>query len=177
MLDIILILVAIAVIIFIIVAAMQPSDFRITRTGSITAPASAVFAQVNDLHKWDAWSPWAKLDPDAKNSFEGPASGVGAIMRWVGNNKVGQGSMTIIESRPDEFISFKVEFLKPFKATNTSEFSLANENDQTTVTWSMYGKNNFMGKVIGLIMSCEKMVGGQFEKGLAALKSVVELGN
>ena len=177
MLDIILILVAIAVIIFIIVAAMQPSDFRITRTGTITAPASAVFAQVNDLHKWDAWSPWAKLDPDAKNSFEGSASGVGAIMRWVGNNKVGQGSMTIIESRPDEFISFKLEFLKPFKATNTSEFNFSSENDQTTVTWSMYGKNNFMGKAIGLIMSCEKMVGGQFEKGLAALKSVVELGN
>ena len=177
MLDIILIFVAIAVIIFIIVAAMKPSDFRITRTGTITAPASAVFAQVNDLHKWDAWSPWAKLDPDAKNSFEGSASGVGAIMRWVGNNKVGQGSMTIMESRPDEFISFKLEFLKPFKATNTSEFTFTNENDKTTVTWSMYGKNNFMGKAIGLIMSCEKMVGGQFEKGLAALKSVVELGN
>ena len=177
MLDIILILVAIAVIIFIVVAAMQASDFRITRTGSITAPASAVFAQVNDLHKWDAWSPWAKLDPDAKNSFEGPASGVGAIMRWVGNNKVGQGSMTIMESRPDEFIGFKLEFLKPFKATNTSEFTFTSENHQTTVTWSMYGKNNFMGKAIGLIMSCEKMVGGQFEKGLAALKSVVELGN
>ena len=177
MLDIILILVAIAVIIFIVVAAMQASDFRITRTGTITAPASAVFAQVNDLHKWDAWSPWAKLDPDAKNSFEGSASGVGAIMRWVGNNKVGQGSMTIIESRPAEFISFKLEFLKPFKATNTSEFTFTSENDKTTVTWSMYGKNNFMGKAIGLIMSCEKMVGGQFEKGLAALKSVVELGN
>ena len=177
MLDIILILAAIAVIIFIVVAAMQPSDFRITRTGTITAPASAVFAQVNDLHKWDAWSPWAKLDPDAKNSFEGSESGVGAIMRWVGNNKVGQGSMTIMESRPDEFISFKLEFLKPFKATNTSEFTFFSENDQTSVTWSMYGKNNFMGKAIGLIMSCEKMVGSQFEKGLATLKSVVELGN
>ena len=177
MLDIILILVAIAVIIFIVVAAMQPSDFRITRTGTITAPASAVFAQVNDLHKWDAWSPWAKLDPDAKNSFEGSESGVGAIMKWVGNNKVGQGSMSIMESRPDEFISFKLEFLKPFKATNTSEFTFTSENDKTTVTWSMYGKNNFMGKAIGLIMSCERMVGGQFEKGLAALKSVVEAGN
>ena len=177
MLDIILILAAIAVIIFIIVAAMQPSDFRITRTGTITAPASAVFTQVNDLHKWDAWSPWAKLDPEAKNSFEGPSSGIGAIMSWAGNNKVGQGSMTIMESRPDEFISFKLEFLKPFKATNTSEFTFTSENDQTTVTWSMYGKNNFMGKVIGLIMSCEKMVGGQFEKGLEALKSVVEAGN
>jgi hypothetical protein len=174
MLNIIFILVAIAVIIFIVAAAMQPSDFRITRTDIITAPASAVFAQVNDLQKWDAWSPWAKLDPNANNSFEGPASGVGAIMRWAGNNKVGQGSMTIIESRPDDFIRFKLEFLKPFAATNTSEFTFNSEDNQTTVTWSMYGKNNFMSKAMGLIMSCDKMVGGQFEKGLAALKSVVE---
>jgi hypothetical protein len=174
MLDIILILIAIAVVIFVIVVAMQPSDFRVTRTATITAPASAVFAQVNDLQKWDAWSPWAKLDPDAKNSFEGPASGSGAIMRWVGNNKVGQGSMTIIESRPDEFICFKLEFLKPFKATNTVEFTFNSEHDQTTVTWSMYGKNNFMSKAIGLIMSCDMMVGGQFEKGLAALRTLVE---
>jgi len=174
MLDIIFILIAIAVITFVIVAAMQPTDFRITRTGTISAPASAVFAHVNDLQKWDAWSPWAKLDPEAKNSFEGPASGTGAIMRWIGNNKVGQGSMTIIESRPDEFIGFKLEFVKPFAATHTAEFTFNSENDQTTVTWSMYGKNNFMSKAIGLIMNCDKMVGGQFEQGLAALKSVVE---
>ena len=174
MLDIILSLIAIAVILFAIVAAMQPSDFRVTRTATISAPASAVFPHVNDLQKWDAWSPWAKLDPNAKNSFEGPASSVGAIMRWAGNNKVGQGSMTIMESRPDEFIQFKLEFLKPMAATNTAEFTFTSENNQTTVTWCMYGKNNFIGKAMGLFMSCDKMVGGQFEKGLAALKSVVE---
>ena len=174
MLDLILILAAAAVILFIVAAAKQPTDFRITRTGTINAPASAVFPHVNDLHQWDAWSPWAKLDPNAKNSFEGPAAGVGAIMRWAGNNKVGQGSMTILESRPDEFIRFKLEFLKPMAATNTAEFTFTSENDQTTVTWCMYGKNNFMGKAMGLIMNCEKMVGGQFEKGLATLKSVVE---
>ncbi len=176
MLNIILILVPIAIIIFFIVAATQPSDFRVTRTGTISAPASAVFAQVNDLQKWEAWSPWAKLDPEAKNSFEGPTSGTGAIMRWSGNNKVGQGSMTIIESRPDDFINFKLEFLKPFIATNTAEFTFNSEDNQTTVTWTMYGKSNFMSKVIGLVMNCEKMVGSQFEQGLAALKSVVEAG-
>lgn len=174
MLDIILILVAIAVVTFIIIAAMQPSEFRVTRTETISAPASAVFAQVNDLQKWEAWSPWAKLDPDAKNSFEGPTSGTGAIMKWAGNNKVGQGSMTIIESRTDDFIRFKLEFLKPFVATNTAEFAFNSENNQTTVTWTMYGKNSFMSKTIGLIMNCEKMVGEQFEKGLSSLKSVVE---
>jgi hypothetical protein len=176
MLDLILILAAAAVILFIVVAAMQPTDFRITRTGTIIAPASAVFPHVNDLHQWDAWSPWAKLDPNAKNSFEGPALGVGAIMSWAGNNKVGQGSMTIMESRPDEFIQFKLEFLKPMAATNTAEFTFTSENDQTTVTWCMYGKNNFKGKAMSLIMNCDKMVGGQFEQGLAALKSVVEAG-
>ncbi len=174
MLDLILILIAIAVIIFVIAVAMQPSDFRVTRTTTISAPASVVFPHVNELQKWDAWSPWAKLDPNAKNSFNGPASGVGAIMRWAGNNKVGQGSMMITENRPDEFIQFKLEFLKPFKATNTAEFTFNSENNQTTVTWSMYGKNNFMGKAMGLIMSCDKMLGGQFEKGLATLKSLVE---
>lgn len=176
MFDIILILVAIAVVIFFIAAAMQPSEFRVTRTATIFAPASAVFALVNDLQKWEAWSPWAKLDPNAKNSFEGPASGTGAIMRWAGNSKVGQGSMTITESRPDEFIRFKLEFLKPFVATNTAEFTFNYENDQTIVTWTMYGKSNFMNKAIGLIMNCEKMVGGQFERGLATLKSVAEAG-
>ena len=174
MFDIILSLIAIAVILIAIIAAMQPSDFRVTRTATITAPASAVFPHVKDLQKWDAWSPWAKLDPNAKNSFEGPVSGVGAIMRWAGNNKVGQGSMTIMESRPDEFIQFKLEFLKPMAATNTAEFTFTSENNQTTVTWCMYGKNNFIGKAMGLFMSCDKMVGGQFEKGLATLKSVVE---
>ena len=174
MANIILIFIAVAAVIFVIVVAMQPSDFRVTRTATTSAPAAAVFAQVNELQKWEAWSPWAKLDPDAKNSFEGPASGTGAIMHWAGNNKVGVGSMTITESRPDEFIQFKLEFLKPFKATNTAEFTFTSENDQTGVTWSMYGKNNFMGRAMGLIMNCDKMVGGQFEKGLAALKSVVE---
>ncbi|NOT13269.1 MAG: SRPBCC family protein [Methylococcaceae bacterium] len=174
MLNIILILVVIAVIVFIMVTARQPSDFCITRTGTVSAPASIVFTQVNDLQKWEAWSPWAKLDPNAANSFEGPASGVGAIMRWAGNNKVGVGSMTIIESRPDDLIRFKLEFLKPFKATNTAEFTFKSENAQTTVTWSMSGKNNFIGKAMGLIMNCDKMVGGQFEQGLASLKSIVE---
>ncbi len=174
MFDIILIVIAIAVIIFFIVAAMQPSEFRVTRTGTVSAPASAVFAHVNDLQKWNAWSPWAKLDPEAKNSFEGPVSGTGAIMRWSGNNKVGQGSMTIVESRPDDFIRFKLEFLKPFVATNTAEFTFNSEDDRTLVTWTMYGKSNFINKAVGLIMNCEKMVGGQFEKGLASLKSIVE---
>lgn len=177
MFDIILILVAIAVVVFGIIIARQPSEFCVTRTAAMTAPASAVFARINDLRKWEAWSPWAKLDPEAKNTFEGPEAGVGAMMRWAGNKNVGEGSMTITESRPDDFVRFKLEFLKPFKATNTAEFTFKSEADQTSVTWSMYGKNNLIGKAMGLIMNCDKMVGGQFEQGLSAIKSIVEAAN
>jgi Polyketide cyclase / dehydrase and lipid transport len=177
MLNIILILIVMAFIALLVLAAMQPADFRITRTGSISAPTSAIFPHVNNLQNWDAWSPWAKLDPNAKNSFEGPVEGVGAKMSWAGNNKVGVGSMSITESRPSDFIQFKLEFLKPMQATNTSEFAFKPEGDQTAVTWTMAGTNNFMGKLMGLIMNCDKMVGGQFEQGLTALKVLVEGAN
>ncbi len=174
MLNIILFLIVIAILVIFVLASRQPDNFRITRTGKISAPASAIFPHVNDLHKWDAWSPWAKLDPNAKNLFEGPSEGVGSKMSWAGNNKVGVGSMTITESRLNELIQFKLEFLKPMKATNIAEFTFTPEGDQTAVTWSMSGTNDFMGKVMGLVMNCDKMVGGQFEKGLADLKAVVE---
>ncbi len=176
MFEIILMLAAIAVAVFVIVVSRQPDDFKVTRSATMAAPVSAVFVQVNDLLKWEAWSPWAKLDPAAKNEFEGPESGVGAIMRWSGNNKVGVGSMTIIESLSDELVRFKLDFLKPFKATNTAEFTFKSEGDQTVVTWSMLGKNNFISKAMGLIMNCDKMVGGQFEQGLSSIKSIVEAG-
>ena len=165
---------AVALVVFVFFVVLQPSQFRVTRTGVISAPAAVVFAQVNDLHMWEGWSPWAKLDPAAKNNYEGPAAGVGAIFRWAGNRKVGEGSMTITESRPAELIRFEIEFLKPFQGTNTAEFTFKAEGRQTTVTWSMSGKNSFMGKAMGLILNCDKMVGGQFEKGLADLKSLVE---
>lgn len=174
MLEIILSLSVFAIVLLVWMVAKQPGDFCITRTGSVNALPSAVYAQVNDLRNWAAWSPWAKLDPDAKNVFEGPAAGVGAIMKWAGNNKVGEGNMEIIESCQDEFIRFRLEFLKPFKATNTAEFTFAYDGMQTNVTWTMLGSNNFIGKAISMIMNCDKMVGSQFEKGLSTLKSVVE---
>lgn len=170
----ILILLAVIVTALVVVIAAQPSEFRVERSTVISAPVSTVFEHVNDMHKWQAWSPWAKLDPNAKETFEGPESGKESIMRWDGNNQVGTGSMTITESRPNEFIQFNLEFLKPFKGTNTAEFTFKPAGDQTQVTWSMYGKNNFVAKAIGLIMNCEKMIGGQFDQGLANLKSVVE---
>jgi len=174
MLKKILIALAVIVIVFVVIVALQPSEFRVARSATIAAPAAAVFAQVNDFHKWEAWSPWAKLDPAAKNSFEGPSAGNGAIFRWAGNHEVGEGSMTIIESRPSELIRIKLEFLKPFAGTNTAEFAFRSEGNQTAVTWSMFGTNNFIAKAFCLFMSMDKIVGGQFEKGLASMKSVVE---
>ena len=170
----ILIAVAAIIIVIVIIVATRPSDFRVTRTATISAPPAVAFAQVNDLHKWEAWSPWAKLDPAAKSTYEGPLAGVSAIFRWAGNNKIGEGSMMITESRSGELIRFKLEFLKPFKATNTVEFTFQSQGNQTDVTWSMSGKNNFFSKAFGLFVNCDQMVGSDFEKGLAAMKSLVE---
>lgn len=166
---IIAIIVAFAVIVY-----LQPEEFNVSRSIKISSSADTIFPHINNLRQWDAWSPWAKLDPNAKNSFEGPDEGVGAIMHWVGNSDVGEGSMLITEIKQNEFIKFKLDFIAPMKATNTAEFTFTPAGDQTSVTWSMSGKNNFIGKAIGLIFNCEKMVGGQFEKGLASLKEIVE---
>ena len=170
----ILLALAVIAILFIILVAGQSDEFTVSRSAKISAPPEKIFPHVNDLHNWEAWSPWAKLDPNAKNSFEGAAFGVGAAMAWEGNCKVGVGRMTIIESQPSESIRFRLDFEKPMKATNIAEFTFKNEGGQTAVTWSMTGQKNFVGKFFHLIMSCDKMIGGQFEKGLAAIKTIVE---
>ncbi|HEY6367974.1 MAG TPA: SRPBCC family protein [Candidatus Binatia bacterium] len=166
--------IAVILVAFVVIVALQPSDFRIVRSINISAPPAMVFAQVNDFHNWEAWSPWAKLDPAAKATFEGPSAGEGAIFRWVGNEEVGEGNMTITESRPSDLIRIKLEFLKPFAATNTAEFTFKPEGNRTVVTWSMFGTNNFIAKAFCLFMNMDEMVGGQFEKGLASMKSVTE---
>jgi uncharacterized protein YndB with AHSA1/START domain len=157
-----------------VVIALQPSEFRVARSTTIAAAPAVVFAQVNDFHKWEAWSPWAKLDPAAKTSFEGPSAGTGAIFRWAGNEEVGEGSMTITESNPTDRIRIKLDFLKPFATTNLAEFTFRPEGNQTVVTWSMEGTNNFVAKAFCLFINMDKMIGDQFEKGLANMKSVAE---
>ncbi len=154
--------------------ALQPSDFRIARSATIAASPSDVFAQVNDFHKWEAWSPWAKLDPNAKASFEGPPAGEGTVMTWSGNGEVGEGRMTLTESRPAELIRIRLDFVKPMAGTSMAEFSFKPEGDRTAVTWSMSGQNNFFTRAICLIMNQDKMVGRYFEQGLQALKAVTE---
>jgi hypothetical protein len=170
----IVVVVATIVVLFLVAVATRPADFRITRSATIPASPAAVFAQVNDFHNWEAWSPWAKMDPDAKAAFDGPTSGPGSMFHWAGNSKVGEGNMTITESRPNDLIRIDLEFLKPFAAKNLTEFTFKPVGDATNVTWSMSGKNNFMAKAFNLFVNCDKMVGGQFEHGLANIKSVVE---
>jgi hypothetical protein len=160
------------IVVFAIIVAVQPNDFRVTRSLSMPVAAPAVYAQVIDFHNWDKWSPWAKLDPQAKVSFDGPAEGgVGASHSWDGNDKVGAGRMTITDAQPDALIRLKLDFERPMKGSSTVEFAFTSETaQQTLVTWTMFGTHNFIEKAFCLFMSMDKMVGGDFEKGLAALK-------
>jgi len=170
----ILVLLVVLVAVCACIVALQPSHYRVERSATISAPPATVFAQVDDFHKWDAWSPWAKLDPAMKQSYEGAASGVGAIYKWAGNDQVGEGRLTITESRPSDLIKIKLEFLKPWAATNVTDFTFTPQGNQTAVTWTMSGENNFVGKAFSLFMNMDKMIGNDFEKGLAQMKNVAE---
>lgn len=169
-----LVVIVVGVAIFCVVVAMQPAHYHVERSATMNAPAVLVFNQVNDFHKWDAWSPWAKLDPNMKTSFEGAPAGNGAVYSWTGNSDVGEGRMTITDSKPGESIKIKLDFIKPFAATNATLFSFKPQGNQTAVTWTMDGDNNFVGKAFGLFMNMDKMVGGDFEKGLAQIKAIAE---
>ena len=166
--------IALVIAIFVIAVAQQPKDFRIERSATLPAPANAVFAQVNDFQNWRVWSPWERLDPALKRSYEGPRAGTGSQYAWVGNKNVGEGRMTILDSRPAELVRIKLEFVKPFAATNTAEFRFKPAGSGTAVTWSMSGHNNFISRAMCLFINMDRMVGGQFEQGLSNLKNVVE---
>lgn len=174
MLTYIFIAIVVLIGIFLGLVLTRPDEFRITRTTTMNAPASAIFPQVNDLHNWTAWSPWAKRDPNMKATFEGSSAGPGAVYSWAGNKEVGEGRMTIVENRPNELVRIKLEFFKPFAATNLVDFTFLPKGSQTEVSWSMYGRNSFMGKVMSLLMDMDKMCGTDFEKGLADMRAIVE---
>lgn len=167
-------LILVILVVLCVVVAMQPEDMKVTRSADINAPSDKIFEQVNDFHKWDAWSPWAKLDPNMKTSYSGPDSGVGSIYSWTGNDEVGEGKMTIKSNHPPKQIVIDLEFIKPFAAKNLTEFDFKAEGEKTNVTWTMIGKKNFMMKAFCLVMNMDKMVGADFEKGLAQLKTVSE---
>jgi len=157
-----------------IVIATRPSTYQIERSTTITAPSEIVFANLEDFHRWPNWSPWEKLDPQMHRTFSGAPSGVGAQYSWVGNDKVGEGRMTITESQPNQLVAIKLEFLKPWQSTSQTHFTLASQSGQTKVTWMMSGTNDWMGKTMSLFMNMDKMIGSDFERGLANLKSQSE---
>lgn len=154
--------------------ALQPAEYRVWRSAVMAAPADEVFAQIDDFHKWDAWSPWIELDPNAEVSFEGPTSGPGAIFRWDGNENIGKGSMTITEARAPELVRIRLAFVKPFEDACDTELALQPSGNQTKVTWTMSGKNGFVGRLFCLFMDMDKMIGDKYDEGLANLKAIVE---
>jgi hypothetical protein len=174
MLILLLIGLATVIVIFAVMIAMRPDVFLIKRSLAMSAPEEEIFFYINDLRQWDSWSPWARLDVNAKRSFEGPPAGVGATMRWEGDKKAGKGSALITQSRPHNLIRFLFEFEEPIQGASTAEFVLIPIGDQTAVTWSMYGTLNWMGKANSLLYNAEETTGRQLERGLLNLKSLVE---
>jgi len=174
MLKKILLGIVLVIVIFLGVAMLQPAEFRIERSLSINASREAVFALVNDLHRWPSWSPWARLDPQMKTIYSGAESGAGATMTWAGNKEAGEGKMTIIMSRAPELVRLQLEILKPFPATNIAEFLIETHGGNTLVTWSMTGKNSFISKAFGLLVNIDKMIGKDFENGLGQIKLQAE---
>ena len=155
-------------------AALKPDEFRIQRAAGLKATPEKIFPLINDFHSWASWSPWEKLDPALKRTYSGTASGRGAVYEWEGNKKVGQGRMEIVESSSSSKTTIKLDFLKPFEGHNTAEFTLDRQGDSTTVTWVMNGRQPYMFKVMSLFFSMDKMIGKDFEAGLANLKSITE---
>ncbi len=165
---IVVVLVAVLVL-FAVYVQMRPNTYVVERSATIAAPPAVVYAEVSDFHRWKNWSPWEKLDPAMKTDFQGPESGVGATYHWVGNKQVGEGSMKITEADPDSKVVIDLEFIQPFKSSSTTTLSLTPEGDGTRVSWSMAGNHNFVSKLMCTFMSMDKMIGPDFEKGLAQL--------
>ncbi|MDO8356692.1 MAG: SRPBCC family protein [Nitrospirota bacterium] len=155
-------------------AATKPDTFRVQRTATIAAPPENVFGLIQDLHQWASWSPWEKMDPAMKKSYSGAPQGAGAALDWDGNNDVGTGRMEIISTVPSSRVVIKLDFLKPFEAHNQAEFTVEGSESATSVTWAMHGPQPFIMKVMDLVMGMDKMVGKDFETGLANLKQLAE---
>jgi hypothetical protein len=173
MLKKILIGIGVALALLVVVILMQPATFHVERSVDMAASPEAAFAQVNDFHAWRGWSPWEKLDPSLKRAYDGAPSGVGAKYAWVGNKQVGEGRMTIEKSDPSAVV-IKLEFLKPFAASNTATFTFAKTPTGNKTTWAMDGNNNFISKAFHLVMDMDKMIGPDFERGLSAMKTAAE---
>lgn len=166
--------VLVIVIIIIIRAATNPDTFRVERSITIKAPPERIFHLIDDFHNFGAWSPWEHLDPAMQRSITGTPSGKGAVYEWSGNAKAGAGRMEILESTPSSRVKMQLDFLKPFRNRNTAEYTLTPQGDATKVTWAMYGPSPFISKIMQVFVTMDKMIGGDFDKGLAAMKAAAE---
>ncbi|HUK63199.1 MAG TPA: SRPBCC family protein [Dongiaceae bacterium] len=167
----VLAVVVVILLVLLAVVSSRPATYHIERSATLAGTPEAIYTHLADFHQWDAWSPWARIDPRMKTSFSGAASGAGAVYEWTGNDKVGQGRMTILDAQPGSRVTIRLEFIKPFASTCTTGFTLAPEGSGTKVTWTMDGRNNFMGKAFSLVMNMDKTIGGDFERGLHQLGS------
>jgi hypothetical protein len=173
-------IVVVAVIILILLAAVlvyaaaRPNTFRVQRTARIQAPPETIYALITDFHRWRAWSPYEARDPAMQRTFSGAPSGLGAAYAWEGNKNIGAGHMQIIEASAPSRVLIDLNFLRPFKARNVAEFTIEPRGDASEVTWAMYGPNLFVGKVMGLFINMDRMIGRDFEQGLANLKAAAE---
>jgi uncharacterized protein YndB with AHSA1/START domain len=166
--------IAAVVVVVLILAWRKPDVFQVVRTTTIDAPPEKVFGYLNDFRQWRAWSPWENLDPNLQRTYSGADSGVGAKYAWEGNKNVGAGSMEIVESNSPSKISLKLDFSRPFEAHNMTDFTFEPVGNGTKLTWDMHGPNQCMGKVMSVFMDMDKMVGKDFETGLANLKAAAE---
>lgn len=171
---IILAVIAAAVIGLLLYASTRPDSFRVQRSITIKAPAEKIFPAVNDLRVQQGWSPWEAKDPTMKRTYSGEQAGKGARYEWEGNKQVGQGRMEIVESTPPTRVLMKLDFIKPFPANNMAEFLLEPRGDSTVVTWAIFGPSPFMSKLMGVFMSIDRMIGKEFDTGLANLKARME---
>jgi uncharacterized protein YndB with AHSA1/START domain len=165
---------AVVIAAFLAFVATRPDHYEVARELLIPAPAAVTYAQVADFHQWKAWSPWEKLDPQMKTTHEGTPGTVGSSYAWTGNKDVGTGKMTLLEAKPGELVRIQLAFIEPFASTADNTMTFRPEGAGTRVRWSMAGKNNFVGKAMCVFMDMDKMIGKDFEKGLAQLSAVAQ---
>ena len=171
---IIAVVIVLAVAVVLILALRKPDIFRIQRAATIKAPAESIFSLINDFHRWGGWSPWENRDPAMKRTFSGAESGKGAVYAWDGNKNVGSGRMEILDTSAPSKILIKLDFFKPFEGHNTAEFTMLPQGDATNLTWLMHGPAPFISKLMHVFMNIDRMVGKDFEAGLANLKRLTE---
>ena len=164
----------VAICVILILAAMKPSTFIVERSVSINAPPDKIAPLINDFHSWSIWSPWAKLDPTMKTVYSGAPSGVGSIYEWEGNSKAGKGRTEIVQSSPPSMMDMKLDMIKPIEGHNVVVFTLKPTGDSTNVTWAMSGRSPYVAKIFGIFFNMDKVIGSEFETGLANLKALAE---